>query len=47
MSGFPMTALEYLDSLITGQKISSLPVQVRELELLKKIMEAEANEKRG
>lgn len=44
MSAFPMTALEYLESLILGQKISSLPVQPSELDLLKKIMEAEATE---
>jgi hypothetical protein len=46
MSGFPMTALEYLESLIVGQKVSSLPVQPSELALLKKIMEAEAAEKK-
>jgi hypothetical protein len=44
MSGFPMTALEYLESLIVGQKISSLPVQLSELALLKRMMEAEAAE---
>jgi hypothetical protein len=46
MSDFPMTALEYLEPLIVGQKISSLPVQPSELALLKKIMEAEAEEKK-
>jgi hypothetical protein len=46
MSAFPMTALEYLESLILGQKMSSLPVQTSELALLKKIMEAEAAEKK-
>lgn len=45
MSGFPMSALEYLESLILGQKVSSLPVQPSELQLLKKMMEAEAKEK--
>lgn len=46
MSGFPMTAMEYLESLILGQKMSSLPVQPSELKLLKKMMEAEAAEKK-
>lgn len=44
MSAFPMTAMEYLESLIAGQKMSSLPVQPSELALPKKIMEAEAAE---
>lgn len=30
-----MNALEYLDSLIAGQKLSSIPVQLSELELLR------------
>jgi hypothetical protein len=38
---FPMSAMEYLDSLIDGQKMSSLPVQSSELALLKKMLEAE------
>jgi hypothetical protein len=42
---FPMTALQYLESLIGGQKLSSIPVQLSELELLKKIMESEAAQK--
>ncbi len=44
MSAFPMTALEYLESLILGQKVSSIPVQPSELALLKKMMETEAAE---
>lgn len=36
-----MSALEYLESLIDGQKISSIPVQISELQLLKKLMENE------
>lgn len=36
-----MTALQYLESLIAGQKMSSLPVQISELELLKKLLEKE------
>lgn len=41
MSGFPMTAMEYLESLILGQKISSIPVQPSELNMLKMMMQAE------
>lgn len=38
-----MTALDYLESLIIGTEISSLPIQKSELELLKKLMENEKN----
>jgi hypothetical protein len=33
-----MTALFYLESLIAGTKISSIPVQASELEFLKRLM---------
>lgn len=33
-----MTALEYLESLILGQEVSSIPVQKNELEFLKRLM---------
>ena len=36
-----MTALEYVNSLIAGLKISSIPVQAAELEFLKKLLEME------
>lgn len=36
-----MTAMEYLNSLIAGSKMSSIPVQTSELELLKQLLEAE------
>lgn len=38
-----MTALEYLESLILGYGISSIPVQKSELELLKLMMITEKN----
>ena len=38
-----MTALDYLNSLIIGMEISSLPIQKSELELLKKLIENEKN----
>lgn len=34
-----MTPLDYLNSLIDGQKFSDIPVQPSELDLLKKLME--------
>jgi hypothetical protein len=36
-----MTALDYLNSLIEGQKVSSIPVQISELQLLQAILENE------
>ena len=36
-----MTPIEYLLSLIEGQKVSSIPVQVSELELLLNLMREE------
>lgn len=36
-----MTALDYLNSLIEASKVSSIPVQTSELELLKKFIEME------
>lgn len=36
-----MTAYDYLKSLIEASKVSSIPVQTIELELLKKFMEME------
>ena len=36
-----MTPIEYLQSLIAGQKISSIPVHVTELEFLLALMQAE------
>ena len=36
-----MTALDYLESLIEGQKVSSIPIQVSELILLKALIQAE------
>lgn len=42
-----MNPLAYLDSLIAGQKLSSIPVQLSELELLRIfiLQEREANQK--
>lgn len=37
-----MSALAYLESLILGQELSSIPVQTSELLLLKILMEKEA-----
>ena len=36
-----MTAIDYLKSLIAGQTVSSIPVQVSELEFLLKLMQGE------
>lgn len=36
-----MTPLQYLESLIDGQKISSIPVQPSELQFLKMLLIAE------
>lgn len=36
-----MTALDYLKSLIEASKVSSIPIQTSELELLKTFMEME------
>lgn len=36
-----MSALEYLESLILGQELSSIPVQTSELEMLRLFMLAE------
>lgn len=36
-----MTALEYLESLIAGMKVSSIPIQISELKLLLMMMKAE------
>jgi hypothetical protein len=33
-----MTALEYIQSLIEGQKISDIPIQICELEFLKSLL---------
>jgi len=33
-----MTALEYLDSLILGQEMSSFPIQISELKMLRHFM---------
>lgn len=38
-----MNPIEYLKSLIAGQKISSIPVQTSELELLLIFMQQQAN----
>lgn len=37
-----MSPMMYLDSLIAGQQISSIPVQPRELQMLRALMLAEA-----
>ena len=36
-----MDPIQYLESLIAGQKISSIPVQLFELELLMRFMKAQ------
>ena len=36
-----MDPIDYLKSLIAGQQMSSIPVQISELELLLKLLEAE------
>jgi hypothetical protein len=36
-----LKAMEYLKSLIEGSKVSSIPIQTSELELLKLLMEME------
>lgn len=36
-----MTALQYLECLIAGQKMSTIPVQISELEMLKHLIVAE------
>lgn len=36
-----MNALDYLESLIEGQKLSSIPVQIEELEFLKRLLQAQ------
>ena len=47
-SGEVMEAIEYIDSLIAGQKMgSSLPVQVSELEMLKTFLEIEQTIAKG
>lgn len=40
-----MTPAQYLQSLIEGQKISSIPVQLSELEFLMKLIQGEINVK--
>jgi len=41
-----MSALEYLQSLIEGQKVSEIPVQISELEFLKTLLLHEKQKER-
>jgi hypothetical protein len=41
-----ITPMQYLESLIAGMDISSIPIQKSELELLKKLMEMEQNKEK-